>query len=378
MTKLKPNKNVMFFAASALAMAAMIWFGHNNVTDFGINLTTDATYPRGRVVEMISDNTAVDADGIRRGRQDLIVEILTGPNRGRLVQAQNILFIDAAVNAQVGTRIVLFFDYQEGDESYFARVHSYERATLIYVVSALFLLLLFLVSGKSGLRSAFGLVFTFVTILFLLIPAIANGAPPAASTIMLSLLIIAVSLIAIMGFEKKTLVSIAGTAIGIAFYCLFYLIISAALRISGFNVPEMSILMTVGFMANARISELLFCAILIASLGAVMDTAVSVASATAEIAQTGKKFEHKELFKRSMRMARDCIGSSANTLILAFTGTFFISLVLFRLNNFDFHMLIHRTDIAIEVLRAISASAAMVLCGPATALIGSRIYSAKK
>lgn len=372
---LKLNKNIVFFLGATLAMGIMIWFGSSRDIDFGINLTTGATYPRARVLEVISDQTAVDEDGVRRGRQDLIVEILTGEHRGRIVEAQNILFIDAAVYAQPGQRIVLFFDYQTGDTTYFARVHTYERATAMYVLVALFFGLLALVGGKSGIRSAFGLIFTFVTILFLLIPAIAQGASPAASTVFLSLVIVAVSLVAIMGFEKKTYISIAGTAIGIAICCAFYFIIGAALRITGFNVPEMSVLVTVGFTANTRIAELLFCGILIASLGAVMDIAVSVASATAEIGQAYEKTEFKTLFRRSMTMARDCIGSSVNTLILAFTGAFFVTLVLFQLNNFDYHMVIHRTDIAIEVMRALTASVALVLCAPATALISSRVYS---
>ena len=370
---MKISKDVFFLIFVTLAMGLMIWFGLRQTTDFGINLS-HAAYPRARVVEVVSDQTTVDEDGVRRGRQDLIVEILTGEHRGKIVEAQNILFIDAAVYAQPGQRIVLFFEYFSENSTYFARVHAYERATAIYIIVLLFLGLLAVVGGKAGFRSAFGLIFTFVTILFLLIPAIALGAPPAITTLFLSILIIAVSLIAIMGFQKKTYVAIAGTVIGIVLCCLFYFMLAPILRITGFNLPEMSILVTVGFAANARIAELLFCGILIASLGAVMDIAVSVASATAEIGQSGGKADFKSLLNKSMIVVKDCIGSSVNTLILAFTGAFFVTLVLFRLNNFDYHMIIHRVDIAIEVLRAITASAALVLCAPATAIIGSRIY----
>jgi len=249
---------------------------------------------------------------------------------------------------------------------------------MIYVIILLFFGLLAAVAGKTGLRSVFSLIFTFVTLLFLLIPAIVRGAPPGIMTLALSLCIIVVSLISVMGFEKKTFVSIVGTSVGILFYCVFYFLVSAALRITGFNVPEMSMLMTVGFLANARISEFLFSGILIASLGAVMDISVSVSSATAELSKVDSRAEFSTLLRSSMRMARDCAGSSANTLILAFTGAFFVTLILFRLNNFDYHMLIHRTDIAIEVLRAITASAAMVLAAPSTALIGSHIYCSKR
>ena len=68
------------------------------------------------------------------------------------------------------------------------------------------------------------------------------------------------------------------------------------------------------------------------------------------------------------------MGSSANTLILAFMGTFFITLIMFQLHALNYTMLINRIDIAIEVLRAVSASAGMILCAPATALLGSYAY----
>lgn len=78
-----------------------------------------------------------------------------------------------------------------------------------------------------------------------------------------------------------------------------------------------------------------------------------------------------------MKIGRDIVGSMSNTLILAFAGTFFISLVMFRINKFDYGMLINSTDIAIEILRAISASSSLVLVAPVTAFIASKMYGSK-
>ena len=355
------NRNsIAFFVMATLAMAGMIWFGLSTDVGIGRNPLPGSEFPRGRVVDILEG-----------GQQVLVVEILSGEHRGKIAEVRNIVFIDAVVNPQIGQRIIIHFDYH-GDGSYSAHVHSYVRETAIYIIAVLFLGLIAVVGGRAGIRSAFGLVFSFVTLLFLLIPAIMRGGSPAVLTILVSFLITAVSLIAIMGFEKKTWISIAGTVVGIGFYCLFYFIIATALRVSGANVPEMNQLVVLGFTEVSNLTELLFSGILIASLGAVTDTTVSVASATAEIGKTGLGFS--ELLKSSMRMARDCVGSSANTLILAFTGTFFITLIMFQLHELNYAMLINRVDIAIEVLRAVSASAGMILCAPATALLGSYVY----
>lgn len=370
----------MFFIITTISMFAMVWFGVNSHIDFGFNRNIGVEFLTARVVEVVTDETFFNPEAGRHiGRQELRVELLAGARRGEVVSASNQLFLQHGVFAQPGTRLVLWFEQHDGDE-YFARVHDHERAPTIYVIVILFFGLLAAVFGKAGLRSAFGLIFTFVVIMFLLIPLITFGWPPALLTVGLSFVIVTVTLIAIMGFEKKTYVSLAGTVIGIAFYCLFYLMISAALHVTGFNVPEMSTLLVFGAGTDmgVGIREFLFCGILIASLGAIMDVSVSLASVTAEISETNPNSGFKKLFASGMKIGRDLIGSSANTLILAFTGTFFITLIMFRINNFPYHMVVHQSDIAIEVLRSVSASAAMVLCAPATSIIASYVYAGKE
>jgi len=350
-------------------MVGMILFGLHSNSRAGNDY-----FIHGRVVEIVEDRTSLNEVGARVGTQVLRVQLLAGARRGDIVEATNRLFpIEHATYAQVGQRLLLFFEDGTTRYDYFAHVQSHERSFGIYAVVLGFFTLLALVFGKTGVKSVFSLVFTFVVIIFLLLPLIVGGGSPIFLTVSLSLCIIVVSLISIMGFEKKTLVSILGSALGILFYGLFYLLISAVLRISGFNVQEVDLLIVAGL--GAGVSELLFCAILIASLGALMDVAVSLASVTAEL--SGKNTEFKELFSSAMKIGRDIIGSSSSTLILAFTGSFFIMLILFNVHNTQYAVLINRTDIAIEVLRAISASSAMVLCAPATAFIGSHMFASE-
>jgi len=373
------SKHALFFVVATIAMAGMVWFGIDSNARFEHNRVEGVSFISGRVVEVTEDRTSFNAAGARVGSQDLLVQLLSGPRRGEVVSASNMLFpIEQAVYAQEGLRVLLYFEHLPGspDTDYFARVQSYDRSIGLYIVLLMFIALLGVVFGKAGLRSAFSLIFTFVTIIFMMIPLIINGARPAIVTISLAILIIIVSLISIMGFGKKTIVSIAGSIIGIICYIMFYFLISATLRITGFNVQEIDLLIVAGF--SIGVNELLFSAILIASLGALMDVAVSLASVTAELSEKNKKADFVELFRSGMKVGRDIIGSSSNTLILAFTGTFLITLILFRVNHLQYGLMINRVDIAIEVLRAISASAAMVLCAPATAFIGSHMYQSGK
>lgn len=106
-----------------------------------------------------------------------------------------------------------------------------------------------------------------------------------------------------------------------------------------------------------------------------MDVAVSLSSSMFELSESIKKPTFKGLFQSGMKVSRDIIGSSANTLILAFVGSFLISLLLFAITNTNYQVLVNRVDIGIEILRAFAASAAMIVCAPATALISASKFS---
>jgi len=375
--RIKVSKDVAFFGVTTIIMLLMIFFGASS-TLWQNETSGDAqtSFLPGRVVEVVEDRTSLNEAGARVGSQVLRIELLSGERRGDVITAQNLLFpIEHGVYAQTGQRVLVFF--QQGADgaldNYFSHIQSHDRAFAIYFIVVSFLALLIVIFGKSGIRSAYGLIFTFVTIIFLLLPLIANGLSPGLLTVGISLLIVIVSIIAIMGFQKKTYVSILGSCIGILCYILFYFLTGLALRIDGFNVAEIDLLIVTGFYIGAR--ELLFSSILIASLGGIMDVAVSLSSAIFELSTAQKQVKFNTLFRSGMKVSKDIVGSSANTLILAFTGTFLISLILFATTNTQYQVLINRVDIAIEILRAISASAAMIVCAPATAFIGASIFS---
>ena len=69
------------------------------------------------------------------------------------------------------------------------------------------------------------------------------------------------------------------------------------------------------------IGGMLFSGILIASLGAVMDVAMSVSSCLAGNSDNSSSiFQEKDMFRSGINIGRDMIGTMSNTLILAYVG----------------------------------------------------------
>lgn len=371
---LKLDKNAIFFIFAVLAMICMIIYGVNSGTEYKLFNTDGITLPLGRVIEVVSDNTEIDEHSLRRGKQVVNVELLSGTRKGDIIEVNNQLSIDHNVYVNEGQKIVVFLDQQPGDTHYYATVQSYYRANTIVILIGIFLCLLALVGGKTGIRSAFGLSFTFTSIVFLMIPLILSGAPPVWTSLLVILCITFVSLISTLGFSKKTWVCIAGTSIGVILCCIFFAGISYSLKITGYNVPEIDTLILIEQNTNIKVGDFLFVSVILSSLGAVFDVSVSVASSIAELSETKPSSTVKSLYQSGVRIGRDIIGATANTLIMALTGTSLISIIMFRFYHFDTNYIINMNEIALELMQVLASTSALILCAPATAYLAAHLY----
>lgn len=371
------RRDIVFFVTVSLAMIVMAWYGlHSGIDYTPINMD-GISFVKGKVQEVVSEDIEIDQRGLHRGRQDLLVELLSGSRSGEIIDVVNYLSVDHSYYLHTGSRIIVYLDQQPGETYYYATVQSYDRTLAILLIIGLFFGLLAFASGQTGIRSAFGLLFTFVVVFGLLIPSIIQGAPPVPVALVLILCIIVISQISILGFTRKTYASVLGTSLGVLLCCGFFGLFSLMLKINGYNIPEVDAMVLIENATNIKIGGFLFISVLITSLGGVMDVSVSVASSVAELKETNPKVTFNNLFRSGISIGRDVVGATVNTLIMAFTGSALISLILFRIYGYPLIMLLNNDEIVIEVLQAAASSSVLILCAPATAFITARMYTSK-
>ena len=135
------------------------------------------------------------------------------------------------------------------------------------------------------------------------------------------LLSTSVTLLLIHGASVQCLLSICATMIGELIACGLFAVFSQMLHLTGFQTDSAEGLLLIAQNTGLNIRMLLFAGMMIASLGAVMDVAVSVLSAVREIALAAGQAKRKMLFVSAMRLGQDMIGTMSNTLIFAFAGS---------------------------------------------------------
>ena len=330
-----------------------------------------------KVTAILADNAQPEpwSEGLRLGAQQLELEILRGPYKGAVLQAVNYLSAYANVDCRVGTRVIVRLDLDDAENPYILSIPNYDRGTVLLAMVGVFALILVLIGGKKGVMALLGLLYTLAGVWFLLIPMVLRGAPPIPSAVAVAALTAAASLLLLTGFSRKTLCAGLGCICGVAAAGLFAWIVGKLTPISGFNMGEAEDLVLRAGEQPLEIRGLLISGILIASLGAVMDVAMSISSACSELLALDPKITAGRLFRSGMNIGRDAMGTMANTLILAFAGASFNLLLLFQVYGYPMIQIFNSDAMAIELIQSISGSVGILLTVPLVSLFAALLLT---
>ena len=329
------------------------------------------TFEKAVVEQIVKDN--IQEDGSRADKQNVKVRILSGNHKGKLLDATSFPGYLYGADCKVNMKVIVSLN-TSGDD-YVVSVSSYYREPIVYGFVILFLLILWLIGGKKGFKSAIGLIFTFICIIFLFIPMIYKGYSPFLSAVIIVILTTIVTMYLIDGLTIKSISSMFGTIIGVVIAGICASGFGYLAKISGYNVSDIEELVFVANNTNLKIGGLLFAGILIASLGAVMDVAMSVASTINEIYEKNNDLSRNELFKSGINVGKDMMGTMSNTLILAFTGGAINTLILTYSYSMQYNQIINMYSIGIEIMQGLSGSIAVILTVPLVSIIASTMLT---
>lgn len=366
----KNIKNNIIFGIIIILFFFFLYF-FNKIEKVELINRTGTSYEKAIVVEIIEDN--LQEDGTRIGYQKVKLKILSGNLKGNILDGTSFAGYLYGADCTIGMKVIASISEYDGNAS--VSVYSYDRSNIIYVFVGLFLLMLWIIGGKKGFKSAIGLIFTFICIIYLFLPMLYRGYSPFLSAVVVIILITIVSLYLIDGISKKSISAMIGTITGVIISGVCAAGFGNIAKISGYNVAEVEELVFISNNTNLKVGGILFAAILIASLGAVMDVSMSIASAMTEIYSHNNNIGKKDLFKSGINVGRDMMGTMSNTLILAFTGGSINTLILNYAYALKYNQVINMYQIGIEIMQGVSGSIAIILSVPLVSIISSYLLT---
>lgn len=336
-------------------------------------------YEKAKITQILMDSTEQDeaSDGGWRGEQLMLAEVLTGQYAGKTLQVSNFVGPLYGVPLEEGDgAVIVISTYADG--SFIGTVYEFDRFVPLIVVVAVFLAAAILVGGKTGIKSLVGLVVTFASLFFILLPALIKGAPTLPTVFAVCAYIAVVSLAILGGVQKKTVCAMLGTILGTALAMLFGIFAQNLARIDGLRVPDVEPLLQLRQTGTPiGLSGLLVGGIIISALGAVMDVTMGISSSLSEVSSANPELGQKELFRSGMNIGRDMVGTMTNTLILAFLGSSFVLILYLYSIGLSKHQLLSSSYLSIEVISGISSSIGVILSIPITAFITAKAFSKK-
>lgn len=373
-TKILSFARRWWFMAVALALTTLLALLLQNVQKTELINRTGQTFEKGVVTEVLVDN--LQPDGTRVGEQRVAVRMTTGVRKGQVIEMTSSAGYLFGATCTPGLRVIVMQSVA-GDTTV-SSVYSQDRGGVLLLFAALYLVALVVIGGKQGLKGALGLAFTFLAIIFLYLPLVYLGWPPLWTSVLICTVTTAVTMYFIGGPTRKTVVASAGTVAGVVIAGLVAAIFGAATGISGWNVSDIETLITLWNTNGINVGELLFAGLLISSLGAVMDVAMSVASSMGEVLAQNPAMSRGALFASGMRIGRDMMGTDSNTLILAFAGGSVSMLVLDYAYDLPILQILNSNNIGISVMQGLAGSFGVVLAVPVTVALATLLYTAKR
>lgn len=363
--------------ALILLLALVLWSAVLQWTDKERDATAarKRTFAVARVVDILYDDAEAQdwTEGRRVGQQQLEVELLSGPWKGLVLECSNYLSVYSNIDAREGTRIIVRLDVDDETQPYIISVPNYDRTPMLAGLLLIFAALLVIIGGKKGVMALLGLVYTLLSLWLILIPMVLRGADPILTAILIVALTTTASLFLLTGWSKKTLCASLGCTGGVAVAGLFAAAAGAVSPFNGFNMTEAEDMVLRAFDYDLHISGLFVSGILIASLGAVMDVAMSIASSCWELRELNPQLSRAALFRSGMNIGRDAMGTMANTLILAFAGSSLNTLLLLQVYDYPFIQIFNTDAIAEELIRGVAGSIGIILTVPLVAVLSSQL-----
>ncbi len=334
-------------------------------------------YELATVVSITEDTTQPSEmfEGKYTGNQSLMVKIDSGQYKGMTMTAMSYLGALYGTPLSKGDPVVVSI-YTTDNTINSVTVYEYNRTFHIMLILGAFVAITVLIGRKKGLQSLLGLAFTVLCLIFILIPLLMKGFPTLATTFCVCIYVAVVSFIFIGGVTKKSLCAMLGTLAGLGLAVVFGLLAQWLVKVDGMRMGEYvdALLQLKQKGTPIQLSGLLIGGMIISTLGAVMDVAMSISSALQELTAVNSSLTRQDLWKSGMNIGRDMIGTMTNTLILAFVGSSFLMVLYIYSLGVPVYELLSSTLVATELVHGIASSIGVIVSVPLTVLIGTFFY----
>lgn len=328
--------------------------------------------PNGRVVAV--DTGPCDFDP--QQTCDLITVSLTaGDLFGTTVTVSTAGFEELTVGEQVevtfdegGTAIAVV----PADLSSQYQFSDFERTSVLIVAFVVFAAAVIALGRWRGLAALAGLGATLIIVVVWLLPAILDGRNPALVALVGAGAVAYVALYLSHGVSLMTTVALIGTLGALVLTTVLSALAVEAAAFTGFATEESTLLT---LFEGIDVRGLVLAGMVLGAAGALDDVTVTQSSAVWQLRSVRPDAPVGDLWRAGLRIGQHHIGSTVNTLLLAYLGAALPLAVLFVIAEQSLGTVANSEVVAVEIIRTLVGSIGLVAAVPLTTWLAARVAS---
>lgn len=383
LTKKLINKNTYIYITTIIISILLLYIG-NRFTTNNLDILKDVDGVEAQTASVIkiikTSKTEYNLGGdIPNEGKDIVfsAKLLSGKDKDKQITAYQTIdpFIGASQKeVEPGDKVILY-KLDNKDSEYDWVMAEYLRTNVLLVLGIIFFILLLIFGRSKGFNTILSLIFTFAAIFAVFVPAVLQGFNIYIWSIITCLFIICMTLLIVYGPSKKSFSAGIGCIGGVLVSGILIAIMDKLLKLTGLVSEESLYLLRINTKHPIDLKAIVFAAILIGAIGAIMDVSMSIAASLAEIQEKLEYTPFSLLLKSGISIGKDIMGTMANTLILAYIGSSLSVVLLLVSYNSSLIELLNKEMIVVEILQSLIGSIGILFTMPLTSLVCSYLYS---
>lgn len=239
-----------------------------------------------------------------------------------------------------------------------------KRDFYLVLMIDIFIILIYIVGSYKGLLSIASVILN-MSVFYIGLTLYFKGVNLLFLTVLEIIIFSILSLILASGVNKKTLSAIISVIVSTLIMLIMLFIVIKLTNYKGINFNEISFL-------TVPLEDIIMPELLIGSVGAVMDVAITISSSISELIEKNKKISKKALNKSAKEIGKDIMSTMSNVLFFTYLCAGLPIFVLALRNGFLMYNYIS-TNFSLELSRFLIGSIGIVMTIPISAFISINI-----
>ncbi|MEM9714481.1 MAG: YibE/F family protein [Actinomycetota bacterium] len=293
------------------------------------------------------------------------VRMAAGPDEGEVITVRELTVDELVLDARIGERLVLSYEPNPDlpREFQYRLIDRARKPVLVWLAVAFGAAVLALGRWR-GVSALLGLGTSLIVLIIFTVPAIVDGRPPVLVAAVSASAIAFAALYLTHGIGPMSTVALLGTlgalllALGAGWAAV------ELAQFSGLASDSAVFIRVLG--PDIDLRGLLLAGLVIGALGAIDDVTVTQASVVFELKASNPAAAVSDLVRSGLRVGRDHIASTVNTLALAYAGAALPLAILLVEADQSLGTVANAEVVAVEIVRTLVGGMALVAAVPLT------------